>query len=1357
MHSQCKWSDNPTDPFYGQRKGKSKTEKNQRKAKDGDSQQRRTRAELKSQPTGNEACRQSGRTDNTSGRPTQRRNPSGTHSQSKTAYLTQRLSTQKGAHDGGNPPYHGTEIYGTNTDFPTIFDSRPKLPDNDTYTDPRMADSTRSPTIKENTAQYSANTTADRTSSDPIWSGATGLTSAINKNYARPSAAGGISTKTIDSRTKELRLGTLNVKNVKANCIYVDKILKNLDFLVIQEHWLYRYEANTLEELFPSHHFLIKCVDDEDPLQPDERRRGYSGIAVGWKKSHNHAIKTLQEGGSRLAAIAIYTASVPICLIGAYMPARGRDNSTNEFSSTCDEIREITLKYSSHKIILIGDLNGSLHREPPNSQDKILMNTLKELDVHLPDTYPVGPTFFHNDGTNNSQIDYILQGTAGLIHSVRIAEHSPLNTSDHTLVEAILMEQLRVGPPPKAKPVTNLHRKPNWKKCDLVKYETEILKAIKTSTLHLQDLSTEEVELALTEANQLMLNAARKSIPHHHDKLKTRGRKIWNEAISRACKAAKSSHWMWKLRGKPTDLNDPANTLRKVKKRELRRAQRQAEAQARNDLYEEIMMASQFDQRLFYKMVNKQRKTTTSHPPFLLVDGQQLCTDEDITKGWRSHFLELATPKEKAHFDQNFSEIVEMEMQLMREQIISQSMTDPLQISSDDVTEAIRGLNSNKSADLQGITAEHIKYGGTALANRLTHLINAILSTGKIPNSLKLGIVTPILKKSKDCTLPGNYRGITVTSTLGKLLECVIHKVITPILDSIQNPLQRGFTKNVSPVNAALLVEESINEAKDKKGPIALATLDAEKAFDVVWHSGLLRKLLHMGIPASSLNVIQQLQTNAASMVRWMGSVSKTFKVSQGIRQGAKLSPLLYKAYVNQALDLLQANGLGAHIGTVFVGCPTVADDIALLAENPLDLQTALHVLFNNSSKDRSTFNSSKSEIVIFNSTKSRKPHIWSLGGNDITESDNSIHLGIHRHNNGSFNVEERIQLGRRTIYALFGAGLHGRSGLNPITCCKLYTTYARPRIIYGLEAIQLKRKDLQSLEKYEVKLLRQLQSLPDRCATTAVYALLGIHPITTEIERNTLNLFMRILHSPASTEHALAIRQLALKDPESHSWFVYVLSLLHKYSLPDAYSLIQDTPSKRSWKRQVDSAIHQYWINCWEKDSQEKSSLKFLQIPRTDKPRAHNIWELSKGSPRDGEKAIVKARIVTGTYTLQSNKHKFNQHLVPPTCRLCNNSPEDRAHFLLDCPKTQSIRDPFITTLVNLFSPHADSKDRSIVSNELLLQSVIDCSHHSVQGMLRHPVESTIAMEKTSRNMIYNLHLARSRILKEMETLDSA
>ena len=111
--------------------------------------------------------------------------------------------------------------------------------------------------------------------------------------------------------------------------------------------------------------------------------------------------------------------------------------------------------------------------------------------------------------------------------------------------------------------------------------------------------------------------------------------------------------------------------------------------------------------------------------------------------------------------------------------------------------------------------------------------------TGTIPDIFKTGILTPVHKKKKDPTLTTNYRGITVTSVLGKIFEYALLEKM-PDLNANQTELQFGFTTGLSPIMAALIVSEGILHAKQQNKNLFLATLDSQKAFDVVHHMILL-------------------------------------------------------------------------------------------------------------------------------------------------------------------------------------------------------------------------------------------------------------------------------------------------------------------------------------------------------------------------------------------------------------------------------------------------------------------------------------------------------------------------------------
>ena len=195
-------------------------------------------------------------------------------------------------------------------------------------------------------------------------------------------------------------------------------------------------------------------------------------------------------------------------------------------------------------------------------------------------------------------------------------------------------------------------------------------------------------------------------------------------------------------------------------------------------------------------------------------------------------------------------------------------------------------------------------------------------------------MLTPIPKKGKDLKNPASYRGITVTSIICKVLEMCIRARIEGTLGKHQNRLQRGFTKGSSSINTALLITEAINEAKDRKKPLILVTLDAEKAFDVVDHTLLFWKLYEQNINGPTWLLIKNLHHLTTTKVKSAGCTSRMYSNNQGVRQGGILSTFLYKVYNTNILDTLERNRSGYVIGDNFVGAPTCADDVMLIANS---------------------------------------------------------------------------------------------------------------------------------------------------------------------------------------------------------------------------------------------------------------------------------------------------------------------------------------------------------------------------------------------------------------------------------------
>ncbi|VDI80991.1 Hypothetical predicted protein [Mytilus galloprovincialis] len=149
------------------------------------------------------------------------------------------------------------------------------------------------------------------------------------------------------------------------------------------------------------------------------------------------------------------------------------------------------------------------------------------------------------------------------------------------------------------------------------------------------------------------------------------------------------------------------------------------------------------------------------------------------------------------------------------------------------------------------------------------------------------------------------------------------------MIDSYNTPirwLQFGFTQGLSPIMAALIVSDGIVH-KQQNLNLFLATLDSQKAFDVVHHMILMEKLFYE-LPPDIWRVVQDLYTNMSSKIKWNSHLSKQFSIKQGVRQGGVLSTHLYKLYINELPEELERRGLGLNIGLDYCGSPLCADDI---------------------------------------------------------------------------------------------------------------------------------------------------------------------------------------------------------------------------------------------------------------------------------------------------------------------------------------------------------------------------------------------------------------------------------------------
>ena len=143
--------------------------------------------------------------------------------------------------------------------------------------------------------------------------------------------------------------------------------------------------------------------------------------------------------------------------------------------------------------------------------------------------------------------------------------------------------------------------------------------------------------------------------------------------------------------------------------------------------------------------------------------------------------------------------------------------------------------------------------------------------------------------------------------------------------------------------------------------------LDASKAFDRVRYCKLFNELLERNISPVVLRILIYMYMNQTLRVQWCQTLTSSFKVCNGVKQGGVLSPILFAVYVDSLLGRLEQSGVGCHIGGHFVGALAYADDVTLVAPSRSGIRTLINVCEQFALDYDITFNGTKSQLMFLN------------------------------------------------------------------------------------------------------------------------------------------------------------------------------------------------------------------------------------------------------------------------------------------------------------------------------------------------------------------------------------------------------
>ncbi|CAG4971803.1 unnamed protein product [Colias eurytheme] len=218
-----------------------------------------------------------------------------------------------------------------------------------------------------------------------------------------------------------------------------------------------------------------------------------------------------------------------------------------------------------------------------------------------------------------------------------------------------------------------------------------------------------------------------------------------------------------------------------------------------------------------------------------------------------------------------------------------------IRIKQKEVLKLLRNLDVDKASGPDGIPALVLRNCAPELSPILTRLYRLSYSTGVVPESWKIANVQPIPKKGSRAD-PNNYRPISITSILGKVMERLLNKNLMLYLEGndLLSDHQYGFRRNRSTGDLLVHMTHTIGQAIDGQGEALAVSLDISKAFDRVWHESLLCKLPSFGICPDLCTWISNFLRNRSFQVTVEGCSSDIHLVNAGVPQGETKSIKVY-------------------------------------------------------------------------------------------------------------------------------------------------------------------------------------------------------------------------------------------------------------------------------------------------------------------------------------------------------------------------------------------------------------------------------------------------------------------------------
>ena len=720
--------------------------------------------------------------------------------------------------------------------------------------------------------------------------------------------------------------------------------------------------------------------------------------------------------------------------------------------------------------------------------------------------------------------------------------------------------------------------------------------------------------------NESFLNIARTYIPNKVVKIRTKDKPWFNNKLRKLLRQKNKMHKNAKYTNSVVDWEHFRECRNKYTEH-----LRSSEKNYKNLLANKLNINTNINPKGWWHLARQfMGKTKDSQIPPMTHGNNDLVDNLSKANAFNEAFL-------------SFSNIDTSNASLPRLTTKTNSKFEKFDICEKDIYDVLKSLDTSKATGPDGISSKMLKETALSITPSLTRLIKLSISTASVPKCWKQANVLPIYKKGEKSDF-GNYRPVSLLNVTSKVCEKVIFKYL---FNYFRDNNQSGFIQGDSTVHQLVFLYNTFCKALDDKKDIRIVFCDQSKAFDRVWHAGLIFKLQSQGVKGEALLWIKDYLANRQQRVVIEGNSSSWGNICAGVPQGSVLGPLLFLVYINDITEHIKSQiKLFADDTSLFI---TIDDNIEeLSAELNEDLNTigvwAKNWLVN--------FNASKSKVL--NVTLKRNFEHLDIPLKFEGEILDTVHA--HKHLGIEFNSKLTWKNHVLSISSNANKKISILAGLKNFldrkTLSTMYISFIRPTLEYGnIVWCNCTSSEDDILESVQRRAARIITGAIIRTPSKCIYEEAALETLKCRQERNILLFFHKIINKSVP----LYLQNLT---PES--------THQERYNLRHQSNFIP--PKCRITKYQ--KSFLPTAVSLWNKlEEDQKNITDFKSFKKSITPE---LYENPLHFIGNRKEQILMSKIRLNCSNLKA--HLYNLKIINDRKCTCGLAIEDSLHFFFIC-----------------------------------------------------------------------------------------